>query len=74
MTHFASRVSAIIPEAIAVAAEVPPNFNSHCPFLPIVTYNKDVKVSIILSSKRNSQFLLSSMTASLKSNTKLIKK
>lgn len=42
MTHFASRVSAIIPEAIADAAELPPNCNSHGPFLPIVTYNKDV--------------------------------
>ena len=52
MTHFASRVSAIIPEAIAAAAELPPNFNSHCLFLPIVTYNKDVKVRIVVCRQR----------------------
>ena len=70
MTHFASRVSAIIPEAIAAAAELPPNFNSHCLFLPIVTYNKDVKVRIVVSRQRVSSVIL---TAGLKSNAKLIK-
>ena len=61
MTHFASRVGAIIPEAIAISAEIPLNFNSHCPFLPTVTYNKDAKVRIVVCRQRNSQFLLSNI-------------
>ena len=36
-TYFASSVNAIIPDAIAVAAELPPNWYSHCPFSPAVT-------------------------------------